>query len=272
MVISPATVVLPHLRLAPAPSLGQAASLSREQVTELVQKYASGFFTTNWSGATQVRVSRRTHQFSDSNMNELLTATLQREFVKNRGELELHLARPWANLEVPDEPLALKITELPANGIGPSFMLSCELWNGKERVGVWELSVQAAVWREVPLARSALVRGQLLKDADVALERRDILTQRDIFLNFPTNDDSLELAETVPAGNPILNHSVRLRPLIPRGRMVEGLFQDGTLSISLKVETLEDGALGQTVRVVNPKTKRELYGKVQNEQTVLIAL
>ncbi len=70
---------------------------------------------------------------------------------------------------------------------------------------------------------------------------------------------------------PVLNRSVRVRPVIQRGQMVDGVFQDGSLSISLKVETLEDGLLGQTVRVRNPKTKRELYGKVQNEQTVLIA-
>ncbi len=71
---------------------------------------------------------------------------------------------------------------------------------------------------------------------------------------------------------PVLNRSVRVRPVIRRGQVVDGVYQDGSLSISLKVETLEDGLLGQTVRVRNPKTKRELYGKVQNEQTVLIAL
>ena len=38
------------------------------------------------------------------------------------------------------------------------------------------------------------------------------------------------------------------------------------------VETLQDGALGQTVRVRNPKTSRELYGKVENEKTVRITL
>ena len=54
--------------------------------------------------------------------------------------------------------------------------------------------------------------------------------------------------------------------------LVDAVFQDGTLSISLKVEILEDGLLGQTIRVRNPKTKRELYGKVQNEETVLITL
>jgi flagella basal body P-ring formation protein FlgA len=53
---------------------------------------------------------------------------------------------------------------------------------------------------------------------------------------------------------------------------VEAVFQEGSMTISLKVEALEDGALGQTVRVRNPKTRRELYGKIQNEDLVSIAL
>ena len=44
------------------------------------------------------------------------------------------------------------------------------------------------------------------------------------------------------------------------------------MTISLKVESLEDGALGQMVRVRNPKTRRELYGKIQAEDLVFISL
>jgi len=271
-VLPPNHVVLPQIRLAPAPSLGQTVSLSRLQITELVRKYAPDLSVTNWSGATQVHISRRTRQFIDSDMTGLLTATLQRDYVKDRGELELHLAHAWEPVLVPDEPPTLKVAELPATGISPNLIVRCELWCGQERVGGWQLAVQAAVWREIPLAHSPLRRGQTLRDADVVLERRDVLVQRDAFLNFPTDDGALELAENVPAGMPVLNRCVHLRPLIRRGRLVEAVYQDGGLSISLKVETLEDGLLGQTVRVRNPKTKRELYGKVQNEQTVLIAL
>jgi flagella basal body P-ring formation protein FlgA len=53
---------------------------------------------------------------------------------------------------------------------------------------------------------------------------------------------------------------------------VEAVFQDGSMTISLKVETLEEGAQGQMVRVRNPKTKRELYGKIQAEDLILITL
>ena len=48
---------------------------------------------TNWSGATRVRVSRRTRQFVDYEMIDMLTAVLQQDYVKDRGELELHLTR-----------------------------------------------------------------------------------------------------------------------------------------------------------------------------------
>jgi len=105
-----ASAALPHLRLAQSPNLGQTASFSRNQIIELAQK-TSGLITTNWSGATQLRVSRRTRQFTDSELLEMLTAKLQQEFVKNRGELQLHLARPWTAVTVPDEKITLKISE-----------------------------------------------------------------------------------------------------------------------------------------------------------------
>jgi flagella basal body P-ring formation protein FlgA len=219
-----------------------------------------------------VRVSRRTRQFTSSEMTELLAATLQEEYVKDRGELELHLSRPMGPVLVPDEPLTMKVIDLPASGLGPSLVVRCEIWNGKERVGEWQLPVLARVWRDIPVARSQLTRGQLLRDADLVMERRDVLLQRDAYIRNPTDDPTLELTESIATGLPLLNRSVRVRPLMLRGRVVDGVYQEGSMSISLKVELMEDGLMGQTVRVRNPKTKREMFGKVKNEQTVLIAL
>jgi len=264
--------ILPHIRLARSPVPGQTASFSRSIVAGFAQACVPGLVMTNWGGATEVRVSRRLRPFEDSDLLELLTATLQKEYVKSQGELELHLTRPWPKPQVPDEPLTLKVAEMPAMGISPSFVVTFELWDGKEHIGNWQVPLQATVWRDIPVAQSTLQRGQALKDANVTMDRSDVLIWRDAFLNFPTTDDSLELTESIPAGRPVLNRSVRVRPLVLRGQLVEGVFQDGTLGISLMVETLEDGALGQTVRVRNPITRRELYGKVVNEKTVRITL
>jgi flagella basal body P-ring formation protein FlgA len=266
------TRVLPHIRLARAPQPGQASSFSRNEIAGIAEACVPGLVSINWTGAETVRVSRKTRLLEDSDIVDLLTTTMQKEYVKNMGELELHLARPWAGPQAPDEPLTVKITGMPSAGVRPTFIVSFELWDGKEHIGNYQAALQASVWRDVPVAHSTLLRGQLLKDADVTMERSDILLLRDGFMNFPTLDDTLELNETVPAGRPILNRSVRTRPVVLRGQMVEAVYQNGTLGISLMVETLEDGSLGQTVRVRNPKTRRELYGKVVNEKTVSIIL
>ncbi len=271
-VVHPSTVVLPHLRLAPAPSLGQTAFLSRAQVIELARQQFPEIDTTNWTGPARVRITRKSHPLAETEMLQLLTAALQQDQVKDLGELELHLSRPLPASTVPDEGVSVKITDLPPSGLSSSFFVRCELWNGPEHVSDWQIGLQAKVWRSIPVATARLVHGELLKDAAIDLQKRDVLVVRDALLNLPAADSGLELVETVPAGMPILARAVRARPVVQRGKVVDAVYEDGSLSISLKVETMEDGQPGQTIRVRNPKTKRELFGKVKNEQTVLIAL
>jgi flagella basal body P-ring formation protein FlgA len=186
--------------------------------------------------------------------------------------LELRFATPWMAVTVPDEPLTVTLTQMPAAGVNPNFLAGFDLWNGRERAGHWQAVLQARVWRKIPVANTPLTRGELLRDADLTLERRDVLAARDVVLQVSKDDNSLALVENVAAGLPVPSRAVRPRPVVKRGQLVDGVFEQGSLTISLKVEILEDGLLGQTVRVRNPKTKRELTGKVQNEETISITL
>ena len=263
---------LPHVRLASAPAFSQTLSLSRMQIQDLLLKHAPDLAGTNWIGPAQVRISRKTRMLDETEFKTLLTATLQSETVKDKGELELRFSRAWTSLVVPDEPLTLRIMDLPASGVGANFFVRLELLAGGELVSKPQVALQARVWREVPVAQTTLKRGQGLRDAEVALERRDVLLVRDALSAAALTDASLELVENIQSGQPLLTRSVRVRPVVLRGNMVDGLVQDGAMVISLKVEALEDGLPGQTVRVRNPKTKREFSGKVQNEQTILIVL
>jgi flagella basal body P-ring formation protein FlgA len=65
---------------------------------------------------------------------------------------------------------------------------------------------------------------------------------------------------------------MRLKPVLSRGQLADAIIRDGAMIISLKVEVLEEGVPGQVVRVRNPQSRRELRGKVLDEQTIAIAL
>jgi flagella basal body P-ring formation protein FlgA len=247
-------------------------TLSRQQIIALAKDAAPELNTTNWSGPDLVRIRRRVRQLCESEVADMLRAALQRDYVGGRGTLEIHFSRPWPLATVPEEPVSLQLTDLPPAGVLPNLLAGFELWCGKERLGSWQAPLQARVWRDIPVAHSPIVRGQLLCEADITLERRDMLSQHETCIQFPVTDRWLEATGSIQAGMPVSSRLTRARPMMRRGQLVEAVFQDGPMTISLKVEALEDGALGQTVRVRNPKTRRELYGKIQNEDLVSIAL
>jgi flagella basal body P-ring formation protein FlgA len=263
---------LPILRLAPAPPLGQTISLSRQQITDLVKDADPNLNVTNWSGPELVKISRRVRQLCEADVAEMIRTALQRDYVGAGGTLEIHFTRPWTPVTVPDEAVSMQLTDLPPAGVLPNLVAGFELWCDKERLGNWQAPLQARVWREIPVAHAPILRGQLLSQADITLERRDVLSQHETCVEFPVTDNLLEAAGSIQAGVPVFSRLTHARPIMRRGQLVEAVFQDGTMTISLKVEALEDGTLGQTVRVRNPKTNRELYGKIQTQDLISIAL
>ena len=262
---------LPAIRLADAPAFGKNSVLTRAQVLDLLAANAPDLGT-NFSGADIVRIARRTRTLGESDILGLLTSDLQRDYIKDKGQLELHLAQPWNPLLLPDEPLTLDILEMPAVGVTPGFIVRFTLRTAHETLGTWSANLQAHVWREVLVASSQLQRGDAVTPDQFARERRDLLVVREPVAELGANDDAYELAESVPAGAPLLARMLKARAVIHRGQRADALVQDGPLSVKTKVEVLEDGAPGQMVRARNALTHRELTGKVLDEKTILISL
>ncbi|MCX8155506.1 MAG: flagellar basal body P-ring formation chaperone FlgA [Verrucomicrobiae bacterium] len=272
LLAAPAGLVPTNLWLLPAPAPGKPCRLSRADLVALLQTNAPDFAAATFSGAPSVLISRRTRPLPETEIAALLREPLSREFQCPPEHLELKVLRLPVPVQVPDEPFSLKLIELPATGPSASFLLRFELRGDTELFGAWQAAVQARVWKEIYVTTAPLKRGQPLERQALSLERRDVLALRDVLDALPAEPEALEITENLPAGVPLTRRALRLKPILSRGQLVRGLVQDGALSIALKVEVLEDGAPGQWIRVRNPQSKRELRGKVQDEQTVLIVL
>jgi len=212
------------------------------------------------------------HVFDQTNLLALLTSALQDEYVKDKGELELKVNQPWASHKISNEPVTIKILEMPTMGVTTSFIAKFELFSADKSLGTWQLPVQAHIWREAWVAHSVLKRGDSLADADIARERRDMLMIHEPLAEFSPGDATLEIAEPVGVGQPLFARSIQPAPVVHRGQTVTARVEDGSLSIEMKVMVLEDGAPGQTVRARNQQSLRDIRGKVLNEQTILVTL
>ena len=266
------TQPLPAVRLCDAPQLGATVELSRSQINDLLASAAPDLLTTNWTGADTIRITRKTHTLNEADTLALLTTTLQQEYVKDHGQLELNFTQPWEAPVVPDEPLTVKILELPTEGVTRSFIARFQLCTATEIVGTWDVTLQAHIWRDVWVAHSDLNRGELLADADVVRDRRDVLTTHEALADFSQSDSTLELADGVLADAILLARDIKLRSVIHRGQLADAVLDDGALNITMKVEALEDGAPGQIIRARNIASQRDITGRVMNEHTIQISL
>ena len=262
---------LPVIRLSDAPAFGKTLILTRAQICDLLVANAPGVGT-NFSGSDAIKIFRRARTLGESDILGMLTAALQHDYIRDKGQLELHLTQPWASLVVPDEPLTLDVTELPTAGVATAFIVRFNLRTANETLGNWPANVKASVWREVWVASIQLKRGDALSQGMLARERRDVLSLHEPVADFATAGDALEITEAVPAGHPLLACMVKARAVVHRGQRVEALVQDGSMSIRTQVDVLEDGAPGETVHARNTVTRRELTGTVLNDRTILISL
>lgn len=264
---------LPPLRLTNAPPLTRPWVLSRAQVLELARSAGWQSSRTNWAGATSVRICRACRALSEAEVIGLLTQNLQTNSIKDRGELELRFSRPWVLRDMPDEPLTLKVLELPANGVTPYFVARFELrTSAGESFGPFQEVLQAHVWREVWVTRANTSRGTPIRDAELARERRNILTCHEELAGFDPANADLEFAQAVSCGSAILARYLRPRTVIHRGQGIAAILEDGPLAITLKVQALEDGSAGQTIRARNPLSQRDLRGTVLDEQRIRVSL
>jgi flagellar basal body P-ring formation protein FlgA len=268
----PVHEAFPRLRIGDAPAFGQDLFLTREQVLEKLRATQPDLVTTNWSGAKRVRISRCARSLGETELVSLLTEALQRELFRDKGELEISLTRTWTPASVPDESLQLKLLDFPATGVPTkTLLLRFELRSERESFGPWQTTAHARLWRDVYVTPYLLKRGHIVSASDFRRERKDLLSLRNPALTLP-EDEPIEMLQSLPAGEVLTERAFRLKPAVMRGQVVAGLVQDGSMTISLKVEVLEDGLTGQLVRVRNLQSKRELRGKVQNEQSILISL
>jgi len=225
------------------------------------------------SASPAAKVAATNAVLDEATVTKLLTAVLQEQFTGASGELNLRFTRPWISQNAPAGQLTVKILEMPTSGVTSAFLVRFEIFTASgTSLGNWQMPVQAHLWREVHVARSMLKPGESLADADIALERRDVLALRAPLAEFAEGDASLEIAENVPAGSPLFARSVKLRPVVHRGEMTNARLEDGALSVTMKVQALEDGTPGQIIRLRNLESARDFSGKVLDERTVLVTL
>ncbi|MCA1796765.1 MAG: flagellar basal body P-ring formation chaperone FlgA, partial [Geobacteraceae bacterium] len=248
--ITPHAPQLESVRLGRSSSAGDSRTLDRSFIARALQRAGVNPDKVSWSGADVVTVTRAGQRISTTDIQASISSYLA-------GERNL-LPDVDINFEPYQEPEAfvapkgkLHVEVIPAADNLFSSRSMTLIYRVDGRV-VNNLTIRGRMSAEgdVVVASSRIRRGSKIQPDDVDLVRCDI-TDTDEPVFSLAEAVGMELSRSVRGGDPIERRHLQPPVVIERRAYVKIIAERGPMRIEATGTALEDGRLGETIRVRN---------------------
>ncbi len=176
------------------------------------------------------------------------------------GELQLDLLRPWSPPVGAAGDWSLTVVAPPPS-LSPQMIVRVRVVQAGRPLGEWNLPLRAQLWGEAFVARQPVARGEPLDLSQLDLRRVDFLRDKDA-LPAATDLAQLAVARPVAAGATLSWRDVARRQLVQRGDRIDVVASSGALVVTMKALAMQGGALGETIVVRNPESRRDFSAVV----------
>ncbi|TVR44487.1 MAG: flagella basal body P-ring formation protein FlgA [Planctomycetota bacterium] len=198
-------------------------------------------------GSSQVR--RASEEWSSEQLNELAV-----EHLRGRAEdrqIEVRVRRAATPQVFPAD--AQAVVEVQAEPLTDAWWgdvpYRLRLMRGGQEVARTLVVLEVSAWRKVPVTTRAIERGAVISLHDVILERVRMAPGAAVEGYGPEDVSGMVAQRFIPSGTPVSSHWARHRPAVRQGEVVLLVYDGGGFTLSLHVEALNDGAVGDRVRV-----------------------
>lgn len=187
------------------------------------------------------------------------------------GAYKLSMANSIADIVMPDTmPAQAEISKFSFNVQKDTFEATIAAPSASNPA--YEMNVTGSVDRIVslPVLKTSLKNGDIIGQGDV--DFIDVLqkdVQRDYILKAETLN-GMTPRRMVMAGKPIRDLELENPQIVTRGAAVTLVYKDGPMTLSARGKSMQDGARGDLVRVVNMNSNRSLEGIVTAENEITV--
>jgi flagella basal body P-ring formation protein FlgA len=256
------------IAVAYAPDPGKTAVLDAEWLAETARRH--GIAWRPKSPLDRLVLRRASRQIEGASIARRITTRLRKTGL--RGEIKVKLDLGVSTIHLPvGAGKAFAIRELRYNE--RSGRLAAQLV-APARNPTYSLRITGRLQRLIKVAvlSRRLRRGDIVRARDVAVRSidrarvpTDALTRRDELVG-------LAARRALPSGAPLRNGDLQAPTLVRRGALVTLEINTATIRLTARGKALDNGVLGDTVRIRNIQSKRVVQGTVVGMDRVRIAL
>lgn len=258
---------LESLSLGASPDHGKELSIRRSDLEPfLLRKNISW----NWSGADKCIVYRPGVEVKEESVKNLIQTALKK-FTTEEGEVQVIKLNSFTPFFIPTDETTARVELINPNQNTRFGNASYEVNHHGKAFLRRNVSFEWEWKRPVWIAQETQTPG-LIRLENFQLENRNVLTLTSEAAPSSELSKDLILIRGVAKGEPLFLNNLKTPLAVTRGSPITALVQSGPLVITMKALALENGSIGQAIRIQNIQTKKEIIGKVIQEGTVEIPL
>ncbi len=197
-----------------------------------------------------------------------------------RGFLAERYARSDADLEIEVDRLDRRLRLSHCDRGIEAFAAPSSRGNGgRVTVGVrcdgsqpWSIYLPARVslYRRVVVASREIPRGDLVRSADLRLERRDVARLKRGYFLSPDDVLGQQAKRRVGSGRVLVPGQVKKPLAVTRGSRISIVAQIGGIEARMPGTALENGHRGERIRIENLATEKELEARIVSAGVVRV--
>ncbi len=187
------------------------------------------------------------------------------------GNFKLSMANTISDIILPqDMPAQAEVSKFTFNAQKDTFEATIAAPSATNPVH--QMTVAGSVERivSIPVLKDSLKSGDVIGKADISYI--DVF-QKDIQRDYVIKEESLygmTPRRMVVAGKPIRDLELENPQIVNRGATVTLIYKDGLMTLSARGKSMQNGARGDLVRVVNLNSNRSLEGIVTAENEITV--
>lgn len=259
-----AIIELKKIAVGVSPKAGESMTLEGSKVLERLRDEGVRLDSIRYSLPRDISVTRAFREVKLDELERALTSFLSKES-KQVDVKQLVVDGP---IRVPTDSLGLEVVALQATRPG-HIGVNYKSVDGSDEVR-FQLKAVADEWRLMPVASRPLAKGatvtandvQLMKVNGTALGRDSIENLGDIV--------GRNLTKDIGQGEMFKASTVVVPAVVTAGSRVTVVFRQSRLEVTASGIALENGGMGQNIRVRNESSKKVIVGKVSDPGLVTV--
>lgn len=162
----------------------------------------------------------------------------------------------------------IMVTNLDISQGQSKFTAKAEIFADGKPVAQTKLYGRYFVMTEVMLPVRDIAKDSIIKKEDLIQTSLRVSRLREDMVTQESDLVGKQAVHLIKANKPVQKKDIRDKVLIKKGQIVTAVYQKNKLQITSKLEALEDGSVGQYIKLLNTKSGKEISAKVADKNTV----